>query len=75
MSPVRTSIVCVCAAVLVTVLLAWHMADAIELPVRDAAMRMLPKRVANATVIVAIDENSLRMVSWPSCTPAGSPTR
>jgi two-component system sensor histidine kinase MprB len=65
MSPVRTSIVCACAAVLVTVLLAWHMADAIELPVRDAAMRMLPKRVANATVIVAIDENSLRMVSWP----------
>jgi two-component system sensor histidine kinase MprB len=65
MSPVRTSIVCACAAVLVTVLLAWHMADAIELPVRDAAMRMLPKRVANVTVIVAIDENSLRMVSWP----------
>jgi signal transduction histidine kinase len=65
MSPVRTSIVCACAAVLVTVLLAWHMADAIELPVRDAAMRMLPKRVANATVIVAIDENSLRMMSWP----------
>src|SRR5207237_10667090 len=42
-------------AIVVTLLLALHALDAIELPLRDAAMRLLPRRAATASVIVAID--------------------
>ena len=41
-------------AIVVTLLLALHALDAIELPPRDAAMRLLPRRAATASVIVAI---------------------
>ncbi|HEV7921378.1 MAG TPA: CHASE2 domain-containing protein [Thermoanaerobaculia bacterium] len=54
------------AAVAVTALLAFGAMDAVELPVRDVAMRALPGRAASATVVVAIDEQSLREVGpWP----------
>jgi signal transduction histidine kinase len=54
------------AAVVVTALLAFGAADAVELPVRDLAMRVLPGRAASQTVVVAIDEESLREVGpWP----------
>jgi signal transduction histidine kinase len=53
-------------AVLATLLLALHALDAVELPLRDRAMRLLPRRPAAATVIVAIDEASLqRLGAWP----------
>jgi signal transduction histidine kinase len=54
------------AAIAVTALLAFGSMDAVELPVRDVAMRLLPARGASATVVVAIDEQSLREVGpWP----------
>ncbi|HEY3052937.1 MAG TPA: CHASE2 domain-containing protein [Thermoanaerobaculia bacterium] len=52
--------------IVVTLLLAFHVDDAIELPVRDVALSMLPSRPAQATVVIAIDEQSLRDVGrWP----------
>jgi signal transduction histidine kinase len=53
-------------AVGVTALVAFHLVDPLELPVRDAAMRLLPRRPAASTVVVAIDEASLRALgAWP----------
>ena len=60
-------------AIVVTLLLALHALDAIELPLRDAAMRLLPRRAATASVIVAIDEESLKRIGawpWPGATIA-----
>ena len=60
-------------ALLVMLLLALRALDAIELPLRDAAMRLLPRRAAAATVIVAIDEESLQRIGawpWPRATIA-----
>ena len=60
-------------AILVTLLLALRALDAIELPLRDAAMRLLPRRPAAASVIVAIDEESLKRIGawpWPRATIA-----
>jgi signal transduction histidine kinase len=45
--------------VAVTLLLAFGVLDPVELPMRDAALRKLPSRPAEATVVVAIDEASL----------------
>ena len=54
------------AGLAVTLLLAFHLLDAIELPVRDFVLRLLPSRAAEATAIVAIDEQSLAAVgAWP----------
>ena len=54
------------AAVVVTLLLAFGVGATLELPTRDLAMRVLPSRPAEATVVVAIDEASLRSVgAWP----------
>ena len=40
--------------------------DALELPVRDLALRLLPPRDATMTVVVGIDEDSLRAKGpWP----------
>lgn len=53
-------------AVAVTLLLAFHAIDTLELPLRDAALRLLPPRPATSTVVVAIDERSLREFGrWP----------
>jgi signal transduction histidine kinase len=53
-------------AVGVTALLAFHLVDPVELPVRDAALRLLPRRPAANSVVVAIDETSLRALgAWP----------
>jgi len=58
--------IAVLAGVAVTLILALHAADRIELPVRDAAMRLLPRRTATSTAIVAIDETSIeRLGPWP----------
>jgi len=52
--------------VAVTLLLAFGALDRVELPVRDAAMWLLPRRAASATIIVAIDEASIeRLGPWP----------
>ncbi len=54
------------AGVAVMLLLAFDLLDALELPARDAALRLLPPRAAAATVVVAIDEQSLRAIGpWP----------
>ncbi|HXA16005.1 MAG TPA: CHASE2 domain-containing protein [Thermoanaerobaculia bacterium] len=54
------------AGVAVMLLLAFDLLDALELPARDAALRLLPPRAAAATAVVAIDEQSLRAVGpWP----------
>ena len=54
------------AAIAVTAFLASGAGDAVELPVRDAALRLLPERPATATVVVAIDEQSLHdLGAWP----------
>src|SRR5438128_2679645 len=49
----------IAAGIAVTVLLALHATDSVELPVRDAAMRLLPRRAAESTAIVAIEAASL----------------
>jgi signal transduction histidine kinase len=54
------------AGVAVTLLLAFDVLDPVELPVRDSVLRRLPARPAAATIVVAIDEPSLRAVGpWP----------
>ncbi|HEX7677796.1 MAG TPA: CHASE2 domain-containing protein [Thermoanaerobaculia bacterium] len=54
------------AGVVVMLLLAFDLLDAFELPARDAALRLLPPRPATATAVVAIDEQSLRVIGpWP----------
>jgi signal transduction histidine kinase len=61
------------AAIVVTLLLASDLPAALELPARDLVLRLLPRRPANATVIVAIDERSVRSVGpwpWPRATLA-----
>jgi len=61
------------AAFLVTLLLAADVPAALELPARDLALRLLPRRPARATAIVAIDERSVRAVGpwpWPRATLA-----
>jgi len=56
----------VAAGLAVTLLLAFGLLDALELPARDAALRRLPARAAEATAVIAIDEASLREVGpWP----------
>jgi signal transduction histidine kinase len=51
---------------LVTLVAAFAGADFVELPLRDAALRLLPSRPAAQTVVVAIDERALREVGpWP----------
>ena len=64
---VRTALLIASAAgIAVTLLLAFDALDTLELPARDLALRLLPPRVAQATVIVAIDEQSLRAIGpWP----------
>lgn len=58
--------VAVVAGIVVTLLLAAHSLDPVELPVRDFAVRLLPSRAATSTAVVAIDERSLREHgAWP----------
>jgi signal transduction histidine kinase len=66
MSHRRKWLVAAAAAIAVTLLLAFGGAGAIELPLRDVAMRLLPKEPAANTIVVAIDEQSLRSAgAWP----------
>jgi signal transduction histidine kinase len=54
------------AGVAVMLLLASNALDALELPARDVALRLLPPRAAGDTTIVAVDEQSLRTIGpWP----------
>ena len=54
------------AAVAVTLLLAFDADDALELPLRDAALRITPAAPPTSTIVVAIDEPSLRVFGrWP----------
>ena len=54
------------AGIAVTVLLAMHAFDRVELLVRDAVMRHRPREPATSTAIVAIDERSIeRLGPWP----------
>jgi signal transduction histidine kinase len=49
----------------VTLLLAFGAGDVLELPARDAVLRLLPQRAAAHTIIVAIDERSISERAWP----------
>jgi signal transduction histidine kinase len=52
--------------VLVTLLLAFGVADPPELPARDVMLRSLPSRPARDVVVVAVDEKSLKAFGpWP----------
>jgi signal transduction histidine kinase len=54
------------AAILVTIIVAFGLADALDVPARDAALRLLPARSATHAIVVAIDEPSLRTIGpWP----------
>ena len=56
----------VVAAIGVTLLLAFDVPGAVELPLRDFLIRTMPRRPATATAVVAIDEASLRRLEpWP----------
>ena len=57
---VRRTLAVLATAIAVTLLLAFHAMDVVELPARDAMLRLLPRRPATATAIVAIDEASLQ---------------
>jgi signal transduction histidine kinase len=63
----RTALmIAIAAGVAVTVLLAIDAADPLELPARDLVLRRLPKKTAQRTVVVAIDEQSLLDAgAWP----------
>jgi signal transduction histidine kinase len=59
-------IIALATAIVVTLLLAFDIGRALELPVRDYALRRLPKHSARSTVVVAIDEPSLKEIGpWP----------
>lgn len=54
------------AAAAVTLLLAFGGMAKLELPVRDLALRLLPREPAASTAVVAIDEPSIREIGhWP----------
>ncbi|MEA2414701.1 MAG: hypothetical protein QOI58_1358 [Thermoanaerobaculia bacterium] len=58
--------IAIAAGVAVTLLLAFDVVDPLELPARDLVLRRLPQHAAQRTVVVAIDEQSLRDVgAWP----------
>jgi signal transduction histidine kinase len=57
--------VAVVTTLVVTLLLAFGALDVLELPARDAALRVLPRKPATHSVIVAIDEASIRERPWP----------
>lgn len=58
--------IAIAAGIVVTLLLAFDVADPLELPARDLILRRLPQHAAQLTVVVAIDEQSLRTVgAWP----------
>jgi signal transduction histidine kinase len=62
----RAVMIAIAAGVAVTLLLAFDVVDAVELPARDLVLRRLPQHAAQRTVVVAIDEQSLREVgAWP----------
>jgi signal transduction histidine kinase len=63
----RTALlIAIAGGVAVTLLLAFDALDPLELPARDLFLRRLPQRAAQSTVVVAIDEQSLREVGpWP----------
>lgn len=53
-------------AIALTLLLAFGATDPLDLPLRDAAIRLLPEKPATATVVLAIDESSIRQGEpWP----------
>jgi len=61
-APIAAGVV---TTIVVTLLLAFGALDVLELPARDAALRVLPRKPAAHTIIVAIDEASIRTRPWP----------
>ncbi|MBV9068809.1 MAG: CHASE2 domain-containing protein [Acidobacteria bacterium] len=63
----RTAVmIAIAVGVAVTLLLALDVVDPVELPARDMVLRRLPQHAAQRTVVVAIDEQSLRVIgAWP----------
>src|SRR5437763_8373469 len=63
----RTALlIAMASGVAVTLLLAFDVVDPLELPARDLVLRRLPPKAAQQTIVVAIDEQSLRDIgAWP----------
>src|SRR5207248_9396138 len=63
----RTSLlIAIAAGFAITLLLAFDVVDPLELPTRDLIVRRLPQKAAQRTIVIAIDEQSLRDVGpWP----------
>jgi signal transduction histidine kinase len=63
----RAIVVAAVVAIAATLLLAFDVLDVLDLPAGDAALRLLPSRPAAHSVVVAIDESSLRgdLGAWP----------
>lgn len=63
----RTALmIAIAAGLAVTLLLAIDAVDPLELPARDLIVRRFPQQPARHTVVVAIDEQSLRAIgAWP----------
>ncbi|HEX3069558.1 MAG TPA: CHASE2 domain-containing protein [Thermoanaerobaculia bacterium] len=63
----RTALlIAIAAGIAVMLLTASDTVDALELPVRDFALRLLPPRDATMTIVAGIDEESLRATGpWP----------
>jgi signal transduction histidine kinase len=58
--------IAIAAGVAVMLLLAFDVADPLELPARDLVLRRLPQHAAQSTIVVAIDEQSLHdLGAWP----------
>jgi signal transduction histidine kinase len=59
-------IIAIAAGVAVTLLLAFDVVDPLELPARDVVLQRLPQKAAASTIVIAIDEQSLRdLGAWP----------
>src|SRR5436305_10628613 len=63
----RAIVVAAVVAIAATLVLAFNVLDVLDLPAGDAALRLLPARPAAHSVVVAIDESSLRgdLGAWP----------
>jgi len=62
----RPALAAILTALAATLLLAFGAVDFLELPARDAVLRALPRRPASNTIIIAIDEQSIRdLGAWP----------
>jgi signal transduction histidine kinase len=62
----RKNWIAIAIGVVITLAAAFGIPASLELPLRDLALRRLPRRAAQSTVVIAIDEESLQKIGrWP----------